>query len=861
MKYNVQLLSFNNYYNRRVLKYDTLAEYENFIVGSVDNCNFEMKDGIRSKIYINSAFVPTQPDYILVIERNDDGTNSEVFSRWFIIDSDLVRGNQYEFSLKRDICVDFFDLMTNSSYFVERGYLSPSNDLIFNDEGQLYSQIKKYQVELRDETYGPWIVGYIPREIGKNSDFTIKGVAVSNAEDITTADITLEPWYQYTTDYVASDEVTEHPYALLSYIPATNSGANNNYELYFFELDLKNKIATDDPLNVPPPRPVGVPYPTDSWNKPAVGVRFSAINNSTNFNNWKTNTGWYFTNQLFSSNGVELNAVAYLNKWCENLSTNALAYSQMMTNLKDSLPVSVNNSDVNYINNVLKGKTIKDLNTGKKYTISVQEIEVNEKLTIDASLNTSIRYLMPSSANTIYGTITKYVEDSTVKNDNLTLVYHIKKYKIVLVESYGVKTDIPKDDAPDGTIYRQHLEDAPYDMFAIPFNNNLAIKDGLDTVYPNTNAALSIASAFITSLGDTKVYDVQVLPYCPVRQYIKNDFTFDITAAGNTQVRPIVDAVGGTTVLNYVFYCSSSQMENITLLNPNNNYEPYRIEIGNIKTSANVDMWRLCSPNFASIFEFNAAKNNGVDYFEFSANYKPYNPYVKVKPHFERLYGINDKDARGLILQGDFSIPTMNNAWTDYELQNKNYLNTFNREIESLELQKEIGGTQDVWKAISGTFQGAAGGAFLGGAYGAVAGGAVSAVAGGVDIYNNVRLRNDAIDKAKDLFNYNLQNIKALPNSIRNVGCLTADNLLVPLLEYYSASDNEIDAFNRKIKFYGMSVNSVGSLYEFINPEEETFVKGYLLRLLPPDGVSEEADNHLAEELSDEVSKGLYIGG
>ena len=91
MKYNVQLLSFNNYYNRRVLKYDTLAEYEDFIVGSVDNCNFEMKDGIRSKIIINSAFVPTQPDYILVIERNDDGTNSDVFSRWFVIDSDLVR--------------------------------------------------------------------------------------------------------------------------------------------------------------------------------------------------------------------------------------------------------------------------------------------------------------------------------------------------------------------------------------------------------------------------------------------------------------------------------------------------------------------------------------------------------------------------------------------------------------------------------------------------------------------------------------------------------------------------------------------------------------------------------------------------
>ncbi len=196
-------------------------------------------------------------------------------------------------------------------------------------------------------------------------------------------------------------------------------------------------------------------------------------------------------------------------------------------------------------------------------------------------------------------------------------------------------------------------------------------------------------------------------------------------------------------------------------------------------------------------------------------------------------------------------------------------MNAFNREIESLELQDDISGTQDVWKAISGTFQGAAGGAVTGGLaagpYGAIAGavvgGVTSAIGGGMDIYNNAKLRNDAIDKAKDLFRYNMENIKALPHTIRNVGCLTADNLLVPLLEYYSASDDEADAFTKKMRYYGMSIMKVGMVTEYINPDEETFIQGHLLRLVAPPTDNSEADNHLAEEISSEIEKGLYIGG
>ncbi len=875
MKYNIYLLSYNNYNNRQVKKLDTINDYINggYLLSTIPNVNFEYADGIASQLIINKQFVSVEPDYVLVEDissRVVDGLGNLVssdFSRWFIIDSNLIRGNQYQFSVKRDIWVDHFDLCMNSTYFIERGYVSNANDLIFNNEQQQFSQIKKSQVELRDETYGPWIIGYIPRVTGKTSDFTIKGSANTDVEDITVADITQENWYQYTTNYVASDREISLPYTLLAYMPIKHMGSNNiSYQKVFYEIDLKNKIGTNDELYRPGHsyRPNDVMYPGSSFNTLSTGVKVQD-RTSNQYNSDKTDLGWYLENTINSYNGIQVDTYSYLNSWCNNMNNYSSLYDQMMNGIKTGL--NLNDNMVDYINNNLKGKSVKDVATGKKYTILVDVVEEMEKLTISSDLNSKIRTLIPTIVTTGFGTVQKLVDVDSIQNYNLQVVYHIKKYKINLQETYGVQTIMPRDDESNGTIHRTHLLDAPYDMFAIPYTERLAIKSGNDTIYPNIQAGMAIASSFVTSLGDQVVYDLQILPYCPVRQFIRSDFSFDITAADNTQVRPIVDSANQNIILNYVFYCSSSQLENIKLRDANNNYLPYSIEISNYKLSCNVDTYRLCSPNFAAIFEFNAAKNGGVNYFEFSANYKPYIPYIKVKPHFDRLYGINAKDARGLILQGDFSIPTMSNAWTNYELQNKNYMNTFNREIDSLELQNNIAGTQDVFNAVSGTMQGATSGAITGGmtagpygaAAGAIIGGVSSAIGGGIDIYHNAILRNDAIDKAKDLFRYNMQNIKALPNTIRNVGCLTTDNLLVPLLEYYSASDDEIDAFNKKIQFYGMSIMKIGMITEYINPEEETFVQGKLLRLLPPTGVNSEADNHLAEEIAREISKGLYI--
>ena len=224
MKYNVYLLSYNNYNNRQVKKLESINEYNNggYILSSIPNVNFEMNDGISSKMIINSSFATIQPDYILVediasrvIDLEGNLVSSD-FTRWFVIDTNLIRGNQYEFTLRRDIWVDHFDLCMNSTYFIERGYVNANNDLIFNNEQQSFSQIKKSQTPLYDETQCPWIVGYIPKKLNKTSQVTIESAVRPEGADYVVSSLSNWDYWQYVTsnpDHISlySDNV-ENPY-------------------------------------------------------------------------------------------------------------------------------------------------------------------------------------------------------------------------------------------------------------------------------------------------------------------------------------------------------------------------------------------------------------------------------------------------------------------------------------------------------------------------------------------------------------------------------------------------------------------------------------------------------------------------
>jgi hypothetical protein len=80
------------------------------------------------------------------------------------------------------------------------------------------------------------------------------------------------------------------------------------------------------------------------------------------------------------------------------------------------------------------------------------------------------------------------------------------------------------------------------------------------------------------------------------------------------------------------------------------------------KLSNELDVYRLCSPNYNGLFEWSNVKNDRTDKFNIDCTLRPYNPYIHVTPVFKTsgLYGQDFDDQRGLICQGDFSIPIIN---------------------------------------------------------------------------------------------------------------------------------------------------------------------------------------------------------
>ena len=205
----------------------------------------------------------------------------------------------------------------------------------------------------------------------------------------------------------------------------------------------------------------------------------------------------------------------------------------------------------------------------------------------------------------------------------------------------------------------------------------------------------------------------------------------------------------------------------------------------------------------------------------------------------------------------------MTDKWQEYQIQNKNYNEIFNRQIQSLDLQQSIAKKQDIFGAIagslSGAMSGATTGALPGGLPGAIAGGVVglgiSAVGGVMDIIDNQKLRDDARSSQFDMFNYQLGNVKALPNTLTKVSTYNINNKRYPFYEIYEATSEEIDALKQQLKWRGYNLGIIGQLSDF--QVEGKYFKGKLIRLEENPNVSL-GDSHLLENYNSELQQGIY---
>lgn len=721
--------------------------------------------------------------------------DDEIVSRWFITEARRLRRNQYRLSLQRDLVADFYDKIKDSPLYVERGAVSDGSDLIFNPEGGTYNQIKQSETLLKDESGIGWIVGYIPRDAADTAATVQAKIGITTTGITTVAGIANWQYYDKTTnDGVLYNTVFDSTtFALKGYRGAVSSPLSG-YNIQEETIDYSNN---------------NISTWVQAWNslsfQPKGTEQTSGLSSAFLFSDFN----YPPTIPISPEEKVALTIL------------NSTISSKFGTKYPTVLNASVLNSVLAY-----KDKYILDSVTNKYYRVEV-------------SVGFALPYFMNDPS------ITPLDEDYRF----WAFVKPTKRLTITLVETTLSQIEVT---IPDKNT-RIHPNDGAYDVFFLPYGD-ITITDGTD-FENNTLAALQIGIQIAASLGTGAVYDVQLLPYHPANKTIIDQYgKLNLSTLDSSAYQFVNDS--NTNHQSVVIWASSI----------NRSFEiEHTISVDNYKESNELDLYRMSSPNYASIFEFSPAKNGGVTKFDVDCTFKPFNPYIHVAPRFARLYGQDFNDARGLICGGDFSLPQVTSAWADYQLQNKNYALQFNRQVETLELQNKVQRINDIAGYVAGIGTGAASGAVtgammggpVGGAVGAAVGGIASTVGGAFDLVNNQRLRENNVDQMQDMYRWSLQNIQAIPYSLRSVGALNANNKIFPFLEYYTCSSAERQIFQKKIKYNGMAVGAIQSISENLQQttnDDYQYIKGRFIRL---EGI--DTDFHLANEINNEIASGIYF--
>lgn len=802
------ILQFNNYYNRQIKKYDTLTEYidNTTVIDVITNTDFYKNDGVNTSIIIPEIY-SVAPDYCVVYNNN----SQSIESRWFIMETKFNSGTQYRAQLYRDLVADFYNDFINAPAFIEKATLPRNNNLIFNNENMGFNQIKTNEYLLKDFTRVPWIVGYVARDR-------------TNPITISIPDNGIKIDYNYTSfsDY-----------------------AYNHYNTSLFRGHIRDTVYQ-------------------------VQTRDYATGSSTRWNFCWDHTGarknpLIYSGYLLSTGVNQYTSTDTVNYYRQNATAYRMEPTAIMLNLENAAKAASSDWSAYAIDTVAithpATETAAFLNeNGKIIQIGAQYYQIRiEKTNTDSNNKSEFQVQFNSNLGIKFQEVMNaynYWESTSITA--FYLQGRIDCYQLfydkINIASYSVTI-------PTTTV---HLSDAPYDMFTIPYPsvNGLfyyTTENGTKRVRPKD--VLKFLQAFQVQLG-SQLYDLQLLPYCPISNYINYNSSYynylDLTDATSLEYQEIGSS--GTIV-----WCDKSTFE-IGIDPYSDFYATYSIPEPSensieFKVEHECEFYRIVSPNYNGTFEIKNTSNDGLTNFTATCAYKPFTPYIKISPQFNRLYGQNFNDARGLILGGDFSLPAITDSWIEYQIQNKNYQVMFDRQIENMEFnnnlslhQKQISGTMNAASmGVTGGIMGAQTGGIPGAVAGALVGGIASGIGAAADIDILKKQQAETLDYTKDQFGYNLGNIAARPQSLTKVSSFNPNNKIFPFLEYYTCTEEEKEALRNKIKYNGMTVMAIGTIadYQLLEP---SYIKARLIRL---ENIN--ADYHEALALAEEMNKGVFI--
>lgn len=843
---NVNLLlleGFNNYYNRIVKKHDTLTAYSSLENPKISRniYNFNTNDGINAVVeitYEENNFI--SPDYIVV---HDDLNN--ILSRWFVLDETRLRGNQYRYMIRRDVIVDYYDGVISAPMFIEKAYIRDINDpAIYNSENMGFNQIKQSETLLKDNSGCSWIVGYIATKSAEETqpiDVTASIKPISNFDKTVWENAYGQYLGQHIikpVDFVRNRIFLRYEYTKVSprgvtYRYGTTLSAGFNPEKFdspsqYNSFDYEYHNAGGKALsNIYGPEHGSILSDEQINTIESIGANvISAVKGS--FGN-----DYYIPSDDFESLLKENGKILY--------------YTDSVTHLTKYYKVVIKQNVGNHIVTPVLSTPSKE-----DYAFTVDGYKLyttNNQSPYDTYFQSAIR------ANDSGFTMPVNI----FRGGEFSYYFEFPKVEVSLepVDDLTVSVSIP--------VNRPVLNEAPYCMFAMPYENGICTmvnSSGSSQNYSvRKDVALAIAQAISNKLG-SKLYDLQLVPFCPIQDAARAAGV--IISYQDSDINIVKEGVGWSkvettenTVVQTLIWCrTNSGTFNIK------NTIPLANNILDQKTKCCTDFYRLCSPDGSSIFEFNPVKNGGVEYFNVDFLYKPYSPYIHVNPNFGKLYGQDFNDARGLVAIGDYSMTRTTNQFAEYELNNKNFQLTFDRQIENMEFNNAYQRREDIDNAIigaiNGASSGASAGAMIGGGIGAGVGAAVGAIGAGItgaiDVKRKDELRAETLDYTKDLFGYELGNIKARPDTLNGVSAITPNNKIFPYLEHYSCTAKEKEALQNKIKYNGMTIMRIGTPSEFIRENDPQYLKGQLIRIedMP-------ADTHTLNSIYEELYKGVFI--
>lgn len=808
------LRNYNNYYNR-IVKHQSYSDISSSLTANnsktVTNINFYEGDGLTAEQVVNwdKTWIP---DYMMIID------NSTIVQRWFVMEWDKIRKSQYRALLKRDVIADNYEFIINSPAYIEKATIKNFNDpAIFNKEDLFVNQIKKQEKLLKDKTNMAWLVAWINNNIAQDTWtglFNQKSVPytrnIETAVDYTTNNI--ETWissHNLSGTYKCLKESDDY-----MWFKVQNEYADTSARVLWAWMDYKIYRDKNHEANG------GIGGHRDAY-------RY----------NFKDETPF----------GTMINQTATINDQLFNAVKSAEGF------------ILGTDSRFRYINKIVK-ETKDDV--VKYYKIESSYSEWNSSVTYEntSAVANLFTNLPNGQKNTVY---------VTFNGDYVTFSYRDVTNEMATTANIyaNVSSVVPRNSG---------LIDAPYMAVCIPYtlNESLTGESRQDVISDGDsfNARIDSTKAFaaITLLSyclqDGKhLYDVQLLPYCPIVNEINisgpyhDSFTINAAGIANNRKIKFYQTDGSTFDTNtplmeaFVFFNSSFTFDIPLVIND-------KSSVFEKKLASETELYRFNSPNYSAYFDFNPYMNNGMTKLNVDCTYKPFKSYIHMNPDFKGLYGSDFNDARGLIITSDFSIPQVTDAWQTYQIQNKNYADIFARNQQHLRVEQKWQEAEAAMNMFTAGLLGGGLGAQAGskaGPYGAIAGavvGSVMGTAGGIaDYAKTAELNKEALNYNEDMYNYNLQNIQALPQTVCSVSSYDANNKLWPFLEVYECSDVEKEAMRNKLIYNGMKIGRIDTISSFIS-STSNYIKAKLIR----NEVSSLDYNEL-NDIGLELDKGVFI--